>query len=101
LLLAAANPLPQTEKPNIRVHRDEHGAVTSQSAECSRIGIDVMEDGGNAVDAVRLIPSLSYMPMFRSVWPDVTNPRCHDSEETLICGWPTDYCHHALRRNEL
>ncbi len=56
LLLSAAraNPVPPPGRPDIRVERDEHGAVTSQSADCSRIGIDVMKDGGNAVDAVGL-----------------------------------------------
>ncbi len=74
LLLATANPLPQTEKPDIRVLRDEHGAVTSQSAECSRIGIDVMKDGGNAVDAVRWTPaSILLFPLLCAICPAVAD----------------------------
>ena len=32
---------------------DHQGAVASESSLCSAIGIDVLRDGGNAVDAVR------------------------------------------------
>ena len=32
---------------------DKLGAVASESAVCSRIGVDLIENGGNAADAVR------------------------------------------------
>ena len=32
--------------------KDKRGAVASESAVCSHIGIDLIRDGGNAADAV-------------------------------------------------
>ena len=41
--LALANPVPG---------QDKLGAVASESAVCSKIGIDLLKAGGNAADAV-------------------------------------------------
>lgn len=38
----------------------ENGAVASESAVCSRIGVDLIKVGGNAADAVRLIICLIF-----------------------------------------
>lgn len=48
---------------------DKQGAVASENAVCSRIGIDLLQAGGNAADAVSdaLMP-VSLMPRyFRSI----------------------------------
>lgn len=44
-----ANPVPDLE---MRQAGDRKGAVASESDICSRIGIDLLEQGGNAADAV-------------------------------------------------
>ena len=41
-------------------HAPKLGAVASESAVCSRIGTDLLENGGNAADAVRYL--LKIMP---------------------------------------
>ncbi len=51
-----ANPLP--ERPSRRDDsqnylQDQLGAVASESDICSQIGIDLLNEGGNAADAVR------------------------------------------------
>lgn len=40
-----------TEHPPFRYH-DKNGAVASEASECSRIGVDLIKEGGNAADAV-------------------------------------------------
>ena len=34
------------------LHRDDHGAVASESSICSHIGIELLKQGGNAADAI-------------------------------------------------
>lgn len=38
---------------------DKHGAVACESAVCTSIGIDILEKGGNAADAVSLENTIS------------------------------------------
>lgn len=33
-------------------HHDKNGAVASEASECSRVGIELLKEGGNAADAV-------------------------------------------------
>lgn len=40
-----------TKPPHFR-HCDKNGAVASEASECSRIGIELIKEGGNAADAV-------------------------------------------------
>lgn len=40
-----------TEHAPFRYH-DKNGAVASEASECSRIGVDLIKEGGNAADAV-------------------------------------------------
>lgn len=40
-------------------HHDKNGAVASEASECSRIGIELLKEGGNAADAVGRFGSLS------------------------------------------
>ncbi|KAG9023667.1 hypothetical protein FS842_005671, partial [Serendipita sp. 407] len=42
--------LPNGRNPSYLIHAT-HGAVASESETCSRTGVDVLRDGGNAVDA--------------------------------------------------
>ena len=54
---ALANPLPERSLPrsSSQSHLEGHlGAVASESSICSQIGIDLLKEGGNAADAVRL-----------------------------------------------
>jgi gamma-glutamyltranspeptidase / glutathione hydrolase len=46
---AGANPLPQIYAVSAP---DSKGAVASESAICTNIGIDLLQQGGNAADAV-------------------------------------------------
>ncbi len=48
---AAANPLPRARQ---HYAPDSLGAVASESSICSSIGIDLLRQGGNAADAVRI-----------------------------------------------
>ena len=49
LLQAAGNPVPELE---LRQAPDQLGAVASESDICSKIGIELLRQGGNAADAV-------------------------------------------------
>lgn len=49
VLQTAAGPVPELE---MRQASDRRGAVASESDICSRVGIDLLEQGGNAADAV-------------------------------------------------
>ena len=49
-----SNPVPVCEAQDVR------GAVASESAVCSRVGIDLLKAGGNAADAVCLPSTSSY-----------------------------------------
>lgn len=40
-----------TEHPQFRYH-DKNGAVASEASECSRIGVDLIKEGGSAADAL-------------------------------------------------
>ena len=40
-----------TKPPHFR-HHDKNGAVASEASECSRIGVELIKEGGNAADAV-------------------------------------------------
>ena len=53
LLQARANPLPEIRQNNAPGMR---GAVASESKICSEIGIDLLQKGGNAADAVSWLP---------------------------------------------
>lgn len=33
-------------------HHDKNGAVASEASECSRIGVELIKEGGSAADAV-------------------------------------------------
>ena len=57
-LAATALPRPLYSFPNNRLAHEDHadayrGGVASESSLCSRIGITLIEEGGNAADAVR------------------------------------------------
>lgn len=62
-----ANPLhgqpsPRDDSPNYL--QDQLGAVASESEICSQIGIDLLNEGGNAADAVRCLrPSSPPLPL--------------------------------------
>lgn len=49
--LLAESVLGHTEPPLLR-HHDRNGAVASEASECSRIGVELIKEGGNAADAV-------------------------------------------------
>jgi len=55
-LVVAANPIPGSgplpgqRHPSYLIHAT-HGAVASESKTCSNIGVDILKEGGNAVDA--------------------------------------------------
>ena len=40
--------------PREHEEKDKVGAVASESSVCSRIGVDLIKDGGNAADAVSI-----------------------------------------------
>lgn len=40
-----------TRPPHFR-HQDKNGAVASEVSECSRVGLELIKEGGNAADAV-------------------------------------------------
>lgn len=45
--------LPADKRDSEQYHvSDKKGAVASESAVCSRIGVDLIKEGGNAADAV-------------------------------------------------
>lgn len=49
---------PSSQPGSLLSSRHEHGklgAVASESTVCSRIGVRLIKDGGNAADAVRII----------------------------------------------
>lgn len=48
----ASNPLPDYSTHYTRQSADTHGAVASESSICSKIGIDLLANGGNAADAL-------------------------------------------------
>ena len=52
---AGANPVPYLH--HLNQGPDSRGAVASESDVCSRIGIDLLQQGGNAADAVSLYPA--------------------------------------------
>jgi gamma-glutamyltranspeptidase / glutathione hydrolase len=52
--VALANPLPKAANYAPQYAPDHLGAVASESSICSEIGIDLLKQGGNAADAVRL-----------------------------------------------
>lgn len=43
---------PEADRNPAYLIKAKHGAVASENIRCSRIGVDVMKDGGNAVDAM-------------------------------------------------
>ena len=43
--------------------KDQSGAVASESSVCSRIGVDLIRDGGNAADAVSILQSADHLPV--------------------------------------
>jgi gamma-glutamyltranspeptidase / glutathione hydrolase / leukotriene-C4 hydrolase len=50
----------------------KHGAVASENKRCSVIGVDVMKDGGNAVDAaIATTFCVGVVNMFSSVRPQI------------------------------
>ena len=57
LYQAEANPLPNVNKLKERATPGHTGAVASESDICSRIGINLLQRGGNAADAVCLSSS--------------------------------------------
>lgn len=52
LLQAEANPLPHLDELQETVEPGRTGAVASESDICSEIGINLLQRGGNAADAV-------------------------------------------------
>lgn len=52
MLQAEANPLPHLNELQERVAPGHTGAVASESDICSEIGINLLQRGGNAADAV-------------------------------------------------
>lgn len=51
LLQAGANPMPASNL-HMRQNSDMTGAVASESDICSNIGVELLQQGGNAADAV-------------------------------------------------
>ena len=43
---------PKSREPSLFRHHDRNGAVASEASECSRIGVELIKEGGNAADAV-------------------------------------------------
>ena len=52
LCISAASPA--KKRSGQSEERDQYGAVASESAVCSRVGVYLIKDGGNAADAVSL-----------------------------------------------
>ena len=67
LLLCLADAFSVLDKRNGVKQHEEHdtkGAVASESSVCSRIGVDLIKQGGSAADAVRL----PYVTQNPSLW---------------------------------
>lgn len=50
--VGSSSALPSASASGLASMQDKHGAVASESAVCSRIGIDLLKAGGNAADAM-------------------------------------------------
>ena len=66
VVLASVCLLPWTVSEPVPHHKyheqDKQGAVASESAVCSRIGINLIKAGGNAADAVSPASRLAFHP---------------------------------------
>lgn len=63
-LTLAISPKQYKPRTHSHVEKDQRGAVASESAVCSRIGVNLIKAGGNAADAVSFM--ISYLARTKS-----------------------------------